>query len=179
MMSLGVVIWNLLFLLGCTEKDTTFLITMNKVGKLEKTSRVSDLGLIYEGDSIVSDSLTPRIGTQKQIMVYEKNGKHLLTLTSKGDSIPTIGNIKVEDVRFVTDKGISLASTFKEIQEQYAIKKIVTTLNSVVIFPKASPLYFTIDKSELPDDLRYTSNQIDPVQIPDNAKLKYLMVGWD
>ena len=55
----------------------------------------------------------------------------------------------------------------------------MTTLRSIVIFPKASNLYFTIDKEELPENLRFSMSDIEAVQIPDEAKIKYLMVGWE
>ena len=176
---LGFGISVLAFLGPCKEKDTTFLISKDKVGKLDKISLVRDLELIYEGDSLVKDTLSSIKSWQRKIKVFEKGGKHLLTLTPTSDSIPTIENISIEDPRFETEGGIGLKSTFKDILNQYEIKKIVTTLNSVVIFPKGSPMYFTIDKSELPSNLRYTTSNIDAVQIPDEAKLKYLMIGWE
>ncbi len=173
-------IWSLLVFSGCAEKDTTFLISEDKIGKLDKISLVRDLELIYERDSLVKDTLRSRVGsTTKKVKIFEKGGKHLLTLTPTADSIPTIENIAIEDPRYQTEAGIGLNSTFKDIQDQYEIKKVVTTMNSVVIFPKGSQLYFTIDKSELPDNLRYTASNIDAVQIPDEAKIKYLMIGWD
>jgi len=173
-------ILTVVFLVGCSEKDTNFLISDEKIGKLDKISLVRDLELIYEADSIVKDTLSSRVGgSAKKIKVYEKGGKHLLTLTPTSDSIPTVENISIEDPRFQTESGIGLQSTFKEVQNQYEIKKIVTTLNSIVIFPKGSNLYFTIDKSELPANLRYTTSTVDAVQIPDEAKLKYLMMGWE
>lgn len=164
---------------SCTERDTTFLISNEKIGKLDKTSLVRDLELIYEGDSLVKDTLSSRISHQRKIKIYEKGGKHLLTLTPTTDSIPKIENVSIKDPRFQTENGIGLKSTFKDIQDQYDIKKTVTTLHSVVIFPKGSNLYFTIDKADLPSNLRYSTTNIDAVQIPDEAKLKYLMMGWD
>jgi hypothetical protein len=83
------------------------------------------------------------------------------------------------DPRYTSEKGIGLKSTFKDIQDSYEIKKIVTTLNSVVVFPKGSNLYFTIDKEELPESLRFSTASIEAVQIPDEAKIKYLMLGWE
>jgi len=166
----------------CTEeKDTTFLITNTSVGKLDKISLVRDLGVIYDQDSVVRDTLKLSLGLgTRNINIYEKGGSHLLTLTPSADSIPKIQNVRVNDPRFKTDKGIGLNSTFKDIKEKYTIQKIVTSINNIVIFVKDSDVYFTIDKSELPDSLRYVSSpNIDAVQVPENAKIKYLMVGWD
>lgn len=104
----------------------------------------------------------------------------MLKLTANSDSISKIGIIQVLDPRFRTEEGIGLQSTFKEIKDSYAIKKIVTSLNNVIIFIENSDVYFTIDKKELPASLRYdTSINIEEVQIPDDSKIKYMMVGWD
>ncbi|MEX0289675.1 MAG: hypothetical protein AB3N14_11250 [Flavobacteriaceae bacterium] len=163
------------------EKDTTFLISKDAVGKLNRSDLAKDLTSIYAGDSIVGDTTQFKIGNSaKKIKIYEKGGKHLLTLTPSEDSIPRIENLRVYDPRFVTEKGVGLSSTFKDIKDNYDIKKVVTSRNNVVIFIKSSDMYFTISKEELPASLRYASSvNIEAVQIPDKAKIKYLMVGWD
>jgi hypothetical protein len=163
------------------EKDTTYLITRTSIGKLDRSSLARDLEVIFDQDSIVKDTtqLIKGFGAKK-IKIFEKGGAHLLTLTPTSDSIPTIGNIRVFDPRFETEKGIGPNSTFKEIKEQYTINKVITSMNNVVIFIKNSDLYFTIDKRELPSSLRYSSSvNIETVQIPDAAKTKYMMIGWE
>jgi len=165
---------------SCKEKDTTFLITNDSIGKLDKISLARDLELIYADDSIVKDTFDSKLGRAYQkVKVFEKGGKHLLTLTPSEDSIPKIENIRVFDPRFTAENGIGLHSTFKDIQDNYTIKKIVTTLNSVVIFVKENDMYFTIDKDQLPANLRFGTNSIESVQIPGEAKVKYLMIGWN
>ncbi len=171
-----------LLLFGCKEEvDTTFLITNTSIGKLDKISLARDLEIIYAEDSIVKDTTVINLSNNaKKVRVYEKGGKHLLTLTPSSDSIPTIENVKIEDMRFVTEKGIGLNSTFKDIKDNYAIRKIITSMNNVVILLKDSDMYFTIDKKELPSSLQYgSSRNIEAVQIPDKAKIKYLMIGWE
>jgi len=50
----------------------------------------------------------------------------------------------------------------------------------VVVFLKDSDIYITIDKQQLPENLRYDPNlSIKATQIPDNATFKYFMIGWD
>ncbi len=169
-----------LLLTCCARKDNTFIITENSVGPLTKDTVTSEIEKVFAQDSIVQDTSKLQVGAQaKKIKIYEKGGKHLLTLTSNSDSIPTIENIRVFDSRYISDKGIGLKSTFRDIQQSYGVKKIVTTLNSVVVFPKGSNLYFTIDKEELPSNLRYTAANVEAVQIPPGAKIKYLMLGWE
>ena len=163
------------------EIDTTFLITKDSVGKLDRISLARDLEVIYAQDSVIKDTIAINLANNsKKIKIFEKGGKHLLTLTPSSDSIPTIENIRIEYPRFVTEKGLGLVSTFKDIKDNYAIRKIITSMNNVVILLKDNDIYFTIDKKELPSNLRYASNKnIEAVQIPDEAKIKYLMIGWD
>ena len=173
--ALGIILF-----MACTEKDTTFVIAENQIGPLTKETPVAELESVFSKDSVVRDSSGPKVGQNfKSIKIFEKGGKHLLTLTPNQDSIPTIENIRVFDSRYLSENGIGLLSTFKDIKANYGIKKVVTTFNSVVIFPKSSNLYFTLDKEDLPANLRYTTSNIEEVQIPDETKIKYLMLGWD
>ncbi len=162
------------------EKDTTFLISKDRVGKLVRSGRVVDIDSIFRADSVVKEESTISLGTfPPRINIYEKGGNQLLSLTPNKDSIPTVGQVRIYDERYLTEEGIGLKSTFKDIKNSYSIKKIVTSLNNVVLFPEGKDFYFTIDKEELPANLRYdTSLNIEEVQIPDDAKIKYLMVGW-
>lgn len=163
------------------EQDPIFSITSEQVGKLKKNSLTRDLDLIFAEDSIVRDTVRSNYGSKaSKIKIYEKGGKKLLTLTPNSDSIPTIQNILINDPRYTTANGLSTLSTFKDIKEQFAIKKIITSLNNVLILLKDSDIYFTIDKKELPENLRYKTNtNIEAVQIPDTAIIKYMMIGWD
>ena len=106
--------------------DTSFLITNESVGKLDKISLVRDLEVIYDQDSIVKDTMKLALGFgARSINIFEKSGSHLLTLTPNTDSIPKVQNVRVNDPRFITEKGIGLNSTFKDIKEKYSIKKII------------------------------------------------------
>lgn len=167
-----------LALLQSCQKDTTFSITETSVGPLNQSTTVDQLQSVFAQDSIVRDTTMSALASSKKIEVYEKGGKHLLTLTPSSDSIPKIQNVRVMDPRYTAENGIGLSSTFSNIKKKFEIKKVVATLNSIVVFPKGSNLYFTIDKQELPDNLRF-STTIEAVQIPDEAKVKYLMLGWE
>ena len=163
------------------EKNPNFLISSHHIGNLDKESLARDLELIYAQDSLVMDTVKLNFGSgASKIKIFEKGGAHLLTLTLNLDSIPTVQNVKINDPRFATANGVTIKSTFKDIKEKFEIKKIITSLNNVVILLKDNDIYFTIDKAELPGSLRYNTNTtIEEVQIPDNAKIKYMMIGWD
>ena len=161
------------------DKDLSFTIRKDGVGLVDQETPFADIQSLYQSDSVVVDSVYSMSANQR-IRIFEKGGAHLLSITSNTDSIPGIGNIRIHDPRYVTEKGIGLASTFKDIKEQYEIKKVVTSLSNVVVFVKDHDLYFTIDREELPASLRYTKNvNIEEVQIPDKARIKYLMIAWE
>jgi hypothetical protein len=162
------------------NSNSDFVIAKDQVGKLLRSNTIIELETVFAGDSIVRDTIMDQIGTAvKKISIYEKGGKHLMTLTPNMDSIPKIDIIRIYDPRYVTEKGVGLNSTFKDIKDKHTIKKIVTVLNNVVVFLKDSDAYFTIAKTELPGNLQYGNNNIEAVQIPDKAKVKYMMVGWE
>jgi hypothetical protein len=114
-----------------------------------------------------------------KIEVYEKGGGHLLSISSTNDSVPMIENIRIYDPRYSTAEGVNVLSTFKDIKDKLKIKKVITSMNNVVILLNDSDLYFTISKDELPAELRFNNSDIDVVQIPDKAKIKYMMIGWN
>ncbi|MEM7380471.1 MAG: hypothetical protein AAF361_04650 [Bacteroidota bacterium] len=173
---------SILIFISCQkEVDTSFLIGKEHVGKLKKNTPLKELETVFALDSIVRDTMSGKLGSPEgKVMIYEKGGAHLLTLTPSTDSLPVIENIRIFDPRFRTEEGIGIQSSFKQIKDTYPLRKVVTSMNNVVIFLKNSDMYFTISKEELPSSLRYAaSTNIEAVQIPDKAKVKYLMVGWD
>ncbi len=92
----------------------------------------------------------------------------------------TIKNIQVFDARYKTEKGLNIGSTWKDVKANYTIDNIETTINAVVIFLKETDVYLTIDKKSLPEELRYNMDiEIEASQIPDNAPIKYFMIGWE
>jgi hypothetical protein len=166
----------------CKEAiNEDFLISNDRVGKIERSDNFGELEAIFEKDSLVIDSLVTKVGGRPdRARVYEKGGKHLLTITTASDSMQQIENIRVLDPRYTTTGGIGLGSTFKDVREHYRVRKVVTSLNNVVVFLKGQDFYITLSREELPANLRYNRGiQVEEVQIPGQARIKYLMVGWD
>jgi hypothetical protein len=169
-----------LLLLHCTgEKETPFLVGPDRVGKLMRTHRLSQLDSIYRSDSLVRDSTRLNMGINGKIEVYEKGGQHLLTLSPGTDSLAGIENIRILDPRYQTPEGIGLLSTFNDIQKAYEIRKVVSSPSNILILLKNSPVYFTISREELPGAIRYSNQPIEAIQIPGEARIKYMMVAWE
>ncbi|NND64194.1 MAG: hypothetical protein HKN48_13475 [Flavobacteriaceae bacterium] len=167
----------------CTEDKDPFLISKGAIGSLTKEIQMKQVDSIFAQDSIVKLSpVENALGTQGEVEVYEKGGEKLLLLSPNDDSDPNsvITNIQVFDPRFKTEKGLNVNSTFGDIKANYEVVNVETTINAVVVFLKDSEIYVTIDKKELPENLRYNmSAEIEVTQIPDTAKFKYFMIGWD
>lgn len=168
-------------LIQCNTIDTDFLISANGIGKLTKAHTVEDFSKVFEKDSVVNDSAAIRLGTTtKKYNVFEKGGTKLFTISTTAADDQKINNIRIFDTRYTTTEGINLNSTFKDIQAVYTVKNILNSMRNIIVTFKESNIYISIDKKDLPEDLRYNSNTtIEAVQIPDTAKIKYLMMDWE
>jgi len=172
-----------LVLTSCGKDQDPFLIQKQNIGNVTDSTQVKDLKLVFENDSIVnyigSDEFTRNINT---IDIYDKEGAALLSMSpnKRADSTAIFSSVRILDPRFKTEKGISTASTFKDIQDAYEISKIDNLINSIVVSVDDINAAFTIDKKELPSNLRFDRNlNIEASQIPDNAKVKYFFIHWN
>ncbi len=171
-----------LTLTSCKNKTNPFLVQNQNIGLLTDSTQIKDLEVIFAKDSVVKPIAGDEFaGAINIIDIYEKGGKHLLSLTPKQalDSTATISSIKIKDERFKTEKGINNLSTFADIKSNYTISSIQNSFKSASVFVKESNIFFLIDKSELPAELRFNmSKKIEKANIPDIAKIKHFMIGW-
>lgn len=168
---------------SCSKQQDPFLIGKHHIGLLTDSTEVKDLKSVFPNDSIVKhvtgDEFT---GSISDIDIYDKAGRHLLVLTPSEalDSTAVITNIRVMDNRYKTAKDIRVSSTFKDIQNAYKINRIDNLINSINLNVHEINAYFTIDKKELPANLRFDLKAtIEAAQIPDGAKVKYFMIHWN
>lgn len=170
-------------LVSCQKEQDPFLISANSVGPLTKDVKINQLDSIFAEDSIVKQvSNSELYRKSNEIEVYDIEGKKLLLIepVQAFDSTSTVGFIQVLDPRYKTAKGLGKESTFKDIVKNYNISRIENTLSAAVIFIDEINVYVTIDKKQLPVELRYdTQSRIQASQIPDEAKIKYFMIDWD
>ncbi len=179
----GLIAFSAIFLfISCNTKIDKFLISHHNIGELTDSTQVKDLEAIFINDSIVKNIAGDEfLGRINDIEIFEKGGKRLLVLTPTEalDSTSTIKSIKIIDERYKTLKGLTINSTFGDIKTKYKISSIQNTLKNVVLFTSDSNFFFTINKEELPAELRFDmSKKIEAVQIPDQSKIKYFMIGW-
>ena len=169
-----------IFMISCNDDDP-FTITPTSVGPLTQETQASEIKTLFANDSIIDKNSTENRQSDSGIIsIYEKGGEKLLSLipATKSDTA-TIKTIQIFDPRYKTDKGISIKSTFKDLQGAYKINKVESLLSTVIVFVDELNAYFTIDKKELPGELQFgPGTKVEPAQIPDDAKIKYFMIGW-
>lgn len=167
---------------SCSKPQDPFEIGKRYVGLLTDSTQVKDLKLVFPEDSVATIVKASSFSSSSsQIEVYNSVGEKLLTLTAArpNDSTGTIKTVKIESPLYKTTKGISNKSTFKDIKDNLKINKIDNLIGSVVVSVKEINVAFTIDKTELPAELRFDNTQtIDQLQIPGKAKIKYFMLHW-
>ena len=169
-------------LIQCAKKEDPFLIQKDKIGILQKKYTITQIDSVFANDSIVKhvagDEFT---GNSTDIEVYEKGGKHLLSLSPSEsfDKNATINIVTLRDSRFKTDKNVSLTSTFKDFKAHYEVLKIDRILNNINVEFKNQDFYITIAIDQLPSAYKFDySRTIDVTSIPDDAKIKSMRLDW-
>lgn len=171
------------FFVQCKKDKDPFLIKNGEIGNLTKEIKMKQVDSIFVQDSIIKlNDTKDALGTQGEVEIFEKGGHKLMLITPHDENDPnsTISYVQLFDGRYRTEKNLSPESTFKDVRANYTIENVQTTINAVVVFLKDSDIYLTIDKKYLPENLQYDMNlKADESQIPDTAKFKYFMLGWD
>ena len=166
---------------SCTKQQDPFEWNKDRVGHLTKDMMVYQLDSLYANDSLVKNIKGDEFSNgPSPIEIYEKGGKHLLTLTPvEEDSTSTIEYVRVRDNRFKTLSGITIESDFKAINTAYTVSSIDNMIRDAVVRINDENFYFTVDKELLPSDIRFDmSATIEKTMIPDSAKPTYVFVSW-
>jgi len=171
----------------CTEENQ-YLIEKGKVGYLTKETTVLELSSIFKKDSIVSNLALNNPDNKDKLFsldndeyeIFSVKGGKLLEIapTNQNDSLSKIKSIQIFDRNYKTDKGISLQSTFKDINEHYMVNKVETTLTSATLFIDELNATISIDKKELGLN-SFSREEVTIDQIPDIAKIKYFTIWFN
>ena len=166
--------------------DNEFLIKKGNVGNINKKTTVQELNSIFKNDSIAIsgienlDDKELNLNSTNELIVYSKAGKKMLEIVpdNQSDSISKIKSVQIFDSNYKTDRGISLKSTFKEINENYMVNKVETTLTSATLFIDELNATISIDKKELGLN-SFSREQVSIDQIPDIARIKYFTIWFN
>lgn len=175
------------FLFIQCAKENKYLIEKGKVGSLTKETSILELSSIFKKDSIVSNLSLDHPSSEGELysaddeyQIFSTRGVKLLEIvpTKQNDSLSKIKSIQIFDRNYKTGKGISVQSTFKEINESYMVNKVETTLTSATLFIDELNATISIDKKEL--GINSFSREVVTIdQIPDIAKIKYFTIWFN
>ena len=167
----------------CTNTDN-FKIEKGRVGKLNIKTTIKDLPIIFKNDSIVKNLSEGAQGDNyfqddDEYLIYEKGGKHLLTITPKEplDSTSIIKSIQIHDPRYKTESDINLSASFAQINSVQK-PRVESTLSSVTLFLDNINATVTIEKEEL-GIKNINTQKVTLEQIPDLAKIKSFIVWFN
>jgi hypothetical protein len=182
MKNVFIILATVFVLASCSKKPDHFVWNKDQIGHITKTTQVYQIDSIYSNDSIVNRIKGDEFSNgANQIEIFEKGGEHLLSLTPSEalDSTATIENIIIRDSRYKTDKGITINSTFKQIDTAYKVTGIDNMIDDAVIWVDDQNFYFSISKEKLPSEVKYDmSSTVEKTMIPDDVMPQYVFVAW-
>ncbi len=165
--------------------NSKFDIAKGKVGELTTKTTVQEIEGIFKQDSIVKVLSEGAKGDNlfqedDKYIVYEKGGKHLLTITPKEqlDSTSTIKSIEIFDERFKTKSGVNIKSTFQDIDANTKVNKVESSFSSATLFIDDLNATITIDKEDL-GLKEFSTQKVTKEQIPDLAKIKSFTIWFN
>jgi len=167
------------------DKGKKYQITKGSVGAITPETTVKDLNSIFEKDSIVKVLSEGIKGSnyrqdEDEYLIFEKGGKHLLTIVPKEqlDDTSTLKSIEIFDPRYKTETGITVNSNFGEINANTKISKVESSILSATLFIDDLNATFAIDKEEL--GLKgFSLQKVSIDQIPDLAVTKSFIVWFN
>lgn len=165
--------------------NNKFEVAKGKVGELTPKTTMQELDNLFKKDSIVKVLSEGAKGSDyfqddDEYKIYEKGGKHLLTITPKEqlDSTSTIKSIQIFDNRYKTETGLNIDSNFQQIQNNNTINKVETSFSSATLFIDDLNATIAIDKEQL--GLKdFSLQKISVDQIPDLAKPKSFIIWFN
>lgn len=175
-----------LMLVQCSNENK-FLVEKGKVGLLSTKTTIKDLKSIFVNDSIVSiladleeNNEESFFAANDEYEIYSKSGQKLLSIVpvAQNDSTSTLKSIQLFGANYLTKKGVSLQSTFKDITGNYKINKVETTLNSATLYIDELNATIAIDKEELGIS-KFSRDEISLDQIPDISKIKFFTIWFN
>lgn len=173
----------LLFIVQSCTNTSKFEVEKGKIGEITTKTTVNELKKIFKNDSIVTNlsegELSNNFQDDDEYKIYEKGGKHLLTIIPKQqlDSTSTIKSIEIHDNRFKTKTSLSLDSNFSEVNANNNINKIESTFSTAILFINDFNATITISKEEL-GMKGFSTQKVTLAQIPDLAKIKSFVIWF-
>lgn len=166
-----------LVLVQCGE-DNDYLISKGRLGDIQKDTDFAALDRIFANDSV--EKFTGGSDRIQEYRVFDPAGQALLVFVPlvENDSIKGIELVKIFSSAYKTDKGISTASNFKDVADNYTIDKIEPSFSAAILFVNEINATISLDKQDL-NLGEFDMSAIRQDQIPDLAHIKYITLWFD
>ena len=165
-----------LFLAQCSKEDN--LIRKKQLGDIVHSTSIEELDRIFAHDSVVK--LPEGEALVREYKVFDEKGEPALVFVPRieNDSVKSLELVKIYSDYYVTEKGISTASTFKDVAGQYTIEKIEPSFSSAILFIDEINATISLNKSDLKID-EFDMSDIRQDQIPDLARIMYITLWFE
>jgi len=173
---IGLLLLSIIFVQCGQDKDT--MILKNQLGKITKNTSIEELDKLFKNDSI--QKLPVDTDMVREYRVFGQDGKTSLVFLTKvrNDSIKGLELVKIYSDRYMTEKGVSTKSTFKDVADNYSIDKIETSFSAAILFVDELNATVLVNKSDLNLD-EFDMREIRADQIPDEAKINYISLWFE
>jgi hypothetical protein len=148
------------------------------LGEIDNNTTLEELDMIFARDSVVK--LPEGEELVREYKVLDEGGEPALIFMPKieNDSVKSLELVKIYSSEYMTEKGISTASTFKDVVGQYSIDKIEPTFSSAILFIDEINATISLDKKDLKID-EFDMRDIREDQIPDLARIMYITLWFE
>jgi len=172
-------------IISCAKPDR--VIALNKVGVINNQTTVEELPSLFKNDSIVSRLSEGDLGNINTYvldndthLVYQKGGKLLLSISPINplDSVSKIKSVTVFNELYQTKSGISVNSSFNDVNINHNIEQLEASFNLVTVFVKDINTTFTMDKEAL-GIKAFTLGAVDKAQVPNDSKFTSMTVWFE
>ena len=173
---IGLLLLSIIFVQCGQDKDT--MILKNQLGKITKDTSLEELDKIFKNDSIEKRPVDTEL--TREYRVYGADGKTSLVILTqvRNDSIKGLELVKIYSDQYVTEKGVSTKSTYKDVADNYSIEKIETSFSAAILFVDELNATVLLNKSDLNLD-EFDMRAIRADQIPDEANINYISLWFE
>lgn len=163
-------------LVQCTEQNT--VIKKKQLGEISSSTSIEELDVIFKNDSV--QKLPEGESLVREYKVFDASGAPSLVFVTRveNDSLKALEHVKIYSPAYVSEKGISTASTFEVVRGQYSIDKIEPSFSSAILFIDEINATISLDKRDLNID-EFDMRDIREDQIPDQASILYITLWFE
>jgi len=166
----------ILLFVQCAKEDK--VIRKRQLGEIDNNTTIAELDRIFARDSV--EKYPEGEELVREYRVYDESGEASLIFVPRieNDSIKSLELVKIFSKAYLTEKGISTASTFKDVAGQYSINKIEPSFSSAILFIDELNATISLDKKDLKID-EFDMREIREDQIPDLARIRYITLWFE